>query len=153
MVDQNTPMAVYSVPPTVHVAGSTILMTKKETISIRMAAPKVPILSADWGLPPSEVRTKNVPAIETTMPIAARMVAVTIFATVITVIHMTTQDLGTTIEDSAHRLTMAGQYPLGEFSLVSSAMLPKDFGQLGHGKSAMSWSMASPAKSSERRVK
>jgi hypothetical protein len=72
------------------------------------------------------------------MSIAARMVAVTIFAAVVTVINMATQDLGTTIEDSAHRLTVAGQYPLGEFSLVSSAMLPKDISQLGHGKSAMS---------------
>jgi hypothetical protein len=49
------------------------------------------------------------------MSIATRVVTVAIFAAVITMIYMTTQDLGTTIEDSAHRLAMAGQYPLGEF--------------------------------------
>ncbi len=34
-------------------------------------APKVPMFRAVCGLPPSFTRTKNVPAIETTMPTAA----------------------------------------------------------------------------------
>jgi hypothetical protein len=39
--------------------------------SITIAAPNDPVSSANWGLPPSLVRTRKVPRIDTTMPAAA----------------------------------------------------------------------------------
>ena len=57
IVAQNTPMAFST--------GSIALITKNETTTIKAPAPKVPMFSAIWGSPPSLVRTKNVPMIDT----------------------------------------------------------------------------------------
>jgi hypothetical protein len=87
------------------------------------------------------------------MSVAARVITLAIFVAVVAVIDVTTQGFGSAVDDRPHCLPMAGQHSFSEFGLVVSSVTTEDVGKFNHARSAMSWSMALPARSSARRVK
>ena len=84
------------------------------------------------------------------MPIATRMILIEVLITIRTMIDVPAQRFSPTVFNGPHRLPMAGQQPVTKPGAIRGATLrvPEDFGQLYHGRSAITRLIAAMARCS-----
>jgi hypothetical protein len=74
------------------------------------------------------------------MSIFAGVIAVKGFITLVTMIDVPAQHLGSALFDSPHGLPVAAWHAITKFCSIVRPVATKDIGHLNHGKSAINWS-------------